>query len=146
MPAPVTANTIPVTQQAQQIFAENANTLSKVRETVISVTSSLTNSGADPVSTNQLTAALERWNAALDDIISTSYWMSEMLDTTWRLIQKNEQDNTDLAAGLTVQPEPTMPLLPRLNAADDTTVAPGQTVGFGVAIQARMASGVSHPP
>jgi response regulator of citrate/malate metabolism len=145
MPAPVTANTIPVTQQAQLIFATNASTLSKVRDTVDSVTSNLTNSGADPVSTNQLTAALERWNAALDDIISTSYWMADMLDTTWRLIQKNEQDNTDLAAGLTEQPEPTMPPLSRLNAANDTTVAPGQTVVTGVAIRSRMAT-VVHPP
>jgi hypothetical protein len=68
-----------------------------------------------------------------------SYWMSDTLETTWRLIQKNEEDNVDLASGLTVQAEPTMRRLSRLNAADDRTVAPGQTVGFGVRLADHLA-------
>jgi hypothetical protein len=129
--APITANTITVTQQAQQVFEQNTTDLSQLQDTVTSALSDLTNSGMDPVSLGQLTGALEQWDAALQDMISLSEWMAETLETTWQLIQKNEQDNTDLASGLTVQAEPLEPVLPPLSMADNTTVAPGQIVQTG---------------
>jgi hypothetical protein len=134
VPAPITANTVLVTQQAQQLFTQNAHDLDQVRKTVDSVICQLTNTGMDPVSIDQLAAGLKQWNTSLDDMITMSQWMAEALGVTWQRIQKNEQDNTDLAAGLTVPDEPQGPRL-ELSHPTGATVAPGQTVGLRMAIR-----------
>src|SRR5262249_20425627 len=112
--------------------------LSQVRDTVTAAVCWLTNTGTVAVSVDQLTAALWEWLYGLDDIISTSWWMADTLGDTWRLIQKHEEDNTDLAAGITNQAEPLAPTLPRM-LATGATVAPGQTVGSCARIQAPLA-------
>src|SRR5215475_9174577 len=94
VPAPITANTVPVTQQAQQLFVQNTDDLNQVSKTVDSVICQLTNTGMDPVSIDQLTAGLQQWNTALGDIILMSQWMAEVLGDTWQKTLKNEQDNT----------------------------------------------------
>jgi hypothetical protein len=127
VPAPVTANTVTVTQQAQQLFVQNTDELNQVRRAVDSVICQLTNTGMDPVSIDQLTAGLQTWNTYLDDIITTSQWMAETLGVTWQRILKNEQDNTDLAAGLTLAPEPPGQRM-KWSHPTGATVAPGQTI------------------
>jgi hypothetical protein len=131
--ASITANTIPVTQQAQQIFVQNTEDLTQVRETVNSALSELTYTGLDPIQLDQVISPLQQWQGGLNDIIETSTWMAEMLGNTWRLIQKNEQDNVDLASGVTVQQEPAGERMPAWSG--DTTLEPGQTVGLRQAVE-----------
>jgi hypothetical protein len=109
--------------------------LIKVQDTLNSALSELTNTGMDPVDLGPLMSSLQQFDSALDDIISMSHWMAETLGTTWQKIQQNEQDNTDLASGLTVQPEPPEFLPEAQGSAGDTTLAPGQTIGLCVALE-----------
>jgi len=51
-----------------------------------------------------------------------------MLLATWQLIQKNEQNTTELTAGLAVQAEPGGSRIPGPDGTDNTVVAPGQTI------------------
>jgi hypothetical protein len=129
MSYPVSVSTIGVTQQAQQIFEQNTKTLNKVLDSVQSAMDELTNSGSDPVSIDTLTSALDEWTDACYDIITMNQWMAEMLYQTWTQIQQNEQNNVDLADGLSVQPEPGE-VNPPPPSGNGGTVAPGATTHF----------------
>jgi hypothetical protein len=128
--ATVTQNTIPVTRQAQEAFNETVTALNKVEAQVLHAVSDLTNGGMVSVSASVFTAALEQWTLGFNDIVRTCRWMANQLGQTADQIQRNEDNNVDLASGLTAAAQP---LAPRMALAMSTeTFAPGQAVRMGI--------------
>jgi hypothetical protein len=128
MSAPVTANTIPITRQAQGTFLETVTALNKVVSQVDAAMDHLTNGGMVSLSGAQFNAALQEWNWYFLDIVRTCQWMADTLGQTAAQIQSNENNNLDLASGLSVMAEP---LAPRMSIASSTMmIAPGQSIGL----------------
>jgi hypothetical protein len=128
MPAPVTANTIPITRQAQGTFTDTVTALNRVAGEVYGAMGDLINDGMVSLSGAKFNAAVQEWNWYFLDVVRACQWMADTLGQTADQIQANEQNNVDLAAGLIVAAEP---LAPGINIAQSNTmIAPGQTLGL----------------
>jgi uncharacterized protein YukE len=101
MPAPITATTIPVTQQAQGDFQNAVTSLRNISNQVNSSNSALGQamiSDSGTIYRQRIT----QWNGDLNDIINTLQQMTNQLEATWQQIQSNEQHNQDLASGVSI--------------------------------------------
>ena len=103
MPAPVTANTIPVTQQAQQLFQETANNLQTIAQAVDETRLHLVNNAMVSQSSAIWSAAVNQWGEEFYKIIQDTQAMADMLGQTVQIIKQNESNQSELAGALQKQ-------------------------------------------
>jgi hypothetical protein len=96
----VTQNEINATQNGQQAFEEAVNALNTIVSSVLDSNTQLTTSAMVSQAGAKFGSAVEQWLDDFNDLRGVTQWMGEQLGTTWRQMVQNEQNNTDLAAGL----------------------------------------------
>jgi hypothetical protein len=106
MPAPTTANTIPVTLHAQQAFESAAADIDGIATAVLDSTTELTTAGMIDDAGRKWGGAAVMWCDKVGDIRNTLMWMADQLGATATQMQQNEANNVDLASGLSVATEP----------------------------------------
>jgi hypothetical protein len=100
MPAPVTANTIPVTQQAQQLFSETASNLNTIAQAIDEARLHLVRTAMISDSSNIWSGAVNTWGEEFYKIIQDTQAMADMLGATVQIIQQNEGNQAEIAAQL----------------------------------------------
>lgn len=107
MPAPITANTIPVTQKAAEYFTEAVQNLDSIKASVFEAGTTLANQAMITTAGGKFLVAVTQWTEDFDDIRNTMNWMAEQLATTAKQMLANEAHNVDIATGITSMPLPT---------------------------------------
>jgi hypothetical protein len=100
MPAAVTANTIPVTQQAQQLFEDTVNNLQTIAQAVDETRLHLVSNAMVSQSSAIWGAAVNQWGEEFNKIIQDTQAMADMLGQTVQIIQQNESNQSELAGAL----------------------------------------------
>jgi uncharacterized protein YaiE (UPF0345 family) len=100
MTTPVTQNTINVTQQAQEAFQTAAGDLTSIVSGVLDSNQQLTSSAMVSQAGAKFGGAVTQWTEDFNDLRGTLQWMADQLGNQWQTMQRNEQNNTDIAAGL----------------------------------------------
>lgn len=101
--APVTANTLTVTQQAQQYFDDTVANLQTIANAVIESRTHLVSSAMVSESGTGWGNAVNMWSEQFRDIIADLRDMSDMLGVTINVIRQNEGTNSDLVGNLVNQ-------------------------------------------
>jgi len=101
--APVTANTLTVTQQAQQYFDDTVANLQTIANAVNESRTHLVSSAMISESGAAWGNAVNQWSEQFADIIQDLQSMSDMLGVTINVIVKNEGTNGDLVQQLAQQ-------------------------------------------
>jgi hypothetical protein len=98
--APVTANEINVTRQAEQAFEQSVSALN-------SIAAEVTGAGVNLIQTGMVTTAGQAFNQAVQmwyedflDIKNTLNWMAEQLGNTATALQASNQQSAEMAASL----------------------------------------------
>jgi hypothetical protein len=106
MPAPVTAATVPILQQASGYFSEGVNALDQIITQVFESQSELTSTAMITTAGAKFGGAVVQWTEDFNNIRNTLSQMAEMLQDTANKILANEQNNLALASGLPAADQP----------------------------------------
>jgi hypothetical protein len=106
MPAPVTAATVPILQQASGYFTEGVTALDQIITQVFESQSELTSTAMITTAGAKFGGAVVQWTEDFNNIRNTLSQMAELLSTTAQKILQNEQNNVALASGLPAADQP----------------------------------------
>jgi hypothetical protein len=106
MPLPVTMNTIPVTQQAQQAFEAAVTDLTSIVSSVLDSNQQLTSDAMVSDTGRKFGGAVVLWVEKFEDLRRTLQWMAEQLGVQWQTMLQNENKGVEIASGLSTMSMP----------------------------------------